>query len=274
MRRCTPARRSTPRRWPRRRQVIAGPFTLDPSYRHLFQADNHTSPEIIFPIVQDGMRTQTFGGTTFLVHAVVRRLHGPRRLGRRRLLVRPAPQAGGVQSVGPRATSDGVVLLDRRPDGRRHQHQQFQQRHRGAQVHQQDQHRGQRLRPRPHPDTDFPLFRLADAYLIYAEAHAAWRRRRSGAGAGLRERPPAARLRQHQRQHRGCRAHAGFPPRRARARAAVGGPPPDRPGPLWPVHRRRLHLAVEGRGAGWHGHANRSGTCIRCPRPSSPPTRT
>ena len=49
--------------------VIAGPFTLDPSYRHLFQADNHTSPEIIFPIVQDGLRTQTFGGTTFLVHA-------------------------------------------------------------------------------------------------------------------------------------------------------------------------------------------------------------
>ncbi len=50
-------------------QVIAGPFTLDPSYRHLFQADNNTSPEIIFPIIQDGLRTQTFGGTTFLVHA-------------------------------------------------------------------------------------------------------------------------------------------------------------------------------------------------------------
>src|SRR3954469_1720038 len=50
-------------------QVIAGPFTLDPSYRHLFQADNNTSPEIIFPIIQDGLKTQTFGGTTFLVHA-------------------------------------------------------------------------------------------------------------------------------------------------------------------------------------------------------------
>ena len=49
--------------------VIAGPFTLDPSYRHLSQADNNTSPEIIFPIVQDGKRTQTYGGTTFLVHA-------------------------------------------------------------------------------------------------------------------------------------------------------------------------------------------------------------
>ena len=38
--------------------VIAGPFTLDPSYRHMFQADNNTSPEIIFPVTQDG-KTQT-----------------------------------------------------------------------------------------------------------------------------------------------------------------------------------------------------------------------
>ena len=50
-------------------QVIAGPFTLDPSYRHLFQADNHTSPEIIFPVIQDGKLTKSYGGTTFLIHA-------------------------------------------------------------------------------------------------------------------------------------------------------------------------------------------------------------
>ena len=82
-------------------QVIAGPFTLDPSYRHLFQADNHTSPEIIFPIVQDGKRTQSFGGTDIPGARLVRRLHGSRRPGRRRMLVRPAAQAGGVQAVGP-----------------------------------------------------------------------------------------------------------------------------------------------------------------------------
>src|SRR3990170_1783138 len=46
--------------------AITGPFTLDPSYRHLFEADNETSPEIIFPIIQDGLGTQSFGGTTFL----------------------------------------------------------------------------------------------------------------------------------------------------------------------------------------------------------------
>src|SRR5882672_3823227 len=32
--------------------VIAGPFSLDPSFRHIFQADNNTSPEIIFPVIQ------------------------------------------------------------------------------------------------------------------------------------------------------------------------------------------------------------------------------
>jgi hypothetical protein len=49
--------------------VIAGPFTLDPNYQHLFLADNNTSAEIIFPVIQDGLRTQTWGAVTFLVHA-------------------------------------------------------------------------------------------------------------------------------------------------------------------------------------------------------------
>jgi hypothetical protein len=49
--------------------VIAGPYSLDPVYRHLFQADNNTSPEIVFPITFDGTHTQTWGGMTFLAHA-------------------------------------------------------------------------------------------------------------------------------------------------------------------------------------------------------------
>ncbi len=49
--------------------AIAGPFTLDPDFRRPFLADNNTSPEIIFPVIQDGLTTQTFGGMTFLVHA-------------------------------------------------------------------------------------------------------------------------------------------------------------------------------------------------------------
>jgi starch-binding outer membrane protein, SusD/RagB family len=49
--------------------IDAGPFTLDNSYQELFLADNNTSPEIIFPVVYDGLYAQTWGGTTFLVCA-------------------------------------------------------------------------------------------------------------------------------------------------------------------------------------------------------------
>ena len=79
--------------------VIAGPFTLDPSYRHLFLADNNTSPEIIFPVIQDGLRTQTWGGVDLPGPRLLWRHHGRRRPRRGRLLVRAAPQAGGVQPL-------------------------------------------------------------------------------------------------------------------------------------------------------------------------------
>ena len=48
-------------------KVISAGYTLDPNYKHLFSADNNTSKEIIFPVVFDGVNTQTWGGTTFLV---------------------------------------------------------------------------------------------------------------------------------------------------------------------------------------------------------------
>lgn len=46
-------------------------YSLENDYSHLFLADNHTSNEIIFPITQDGVRTRTWGGTTFIIHAAV-----------------------------------------------------------------------------------------------------------------------------------------------------------------------------------------------------------
>jgi len=42
-------------------------FELDDVYQDVFLADNHTSPEIIFPVVYDGLYAQTWGGTTFLI---------------------------------------------------------------------------------------------------------------------------------------------------------------------------------------------------------------
>jgi hypothetical protein len=52
-------------------KVITGGYSLESDYTHLFLADNHTSNEIVFPIVQDGLNVRTWGGTTFLVHAPV-----------------------------------------------------------------------------------------------------------------------------------------------------------------------------------------------------------
>lgn len=44
----------------------------DISYESLFLADNHlNNPEVIMSINYDGIKTQTYGGTTFLVHAAV-----------------------------------------------------------------------------------------------------------------------------------------------------------------------------------------------------------
>jgi hypothetical protein len=51
--------------------LLAGPYRLDTDYRRMFSGDNNTSPELIFQVVQDAVRTQSFGGTTFLMNASV-----------------------------------------------------------------------------------------------------------------------------------------------------------------------------------------------------------
>ena len=51
--------------------VNSNNFQLESSYQHLFLADNYLSNEIIFPVVFDGLYAQTWGGTTFLVCASI-----------------------------------------------------------------------------------------------------------------------------------------------------------------------------------------------------------
>ncbi|AZB25720.1 RagB/SusD family nutrient uptake outer membrane protein [Chryseobacterium bernardetii] len=53
-------------------KVIAAGYSLKPKYEELFLADNNiNNPEQILSVNFDGLRTQTNGGTTFLVHAAV-----------------------------------------------------------------------------------------------------------------------------------------------------------------------------------------------------------
>ncbi len=53
------------------KKVIDAGFTIESTYSHLFLADNDQASGVIFPIAFDGLRTQTYGGTTFLIHAAV-----------------------------------------------------------------------------------------------------------------------------------------------------------------------------------------------------------
>ncbi len=50
-------------------KVITAGYSIDPNYAHLFDADNNTSPEIVFAITFDGVNTQQYGGMTFVIHA-------------------------------------------------------------------------------------------------------------------------------------------------------------------------------------------------------------
>lgn len=52
-------------------KVIAVGYGMNAPYKNSFLADNHTDNGIIFPIAFDGLRTQSFGGTTFLIHAAI-----------------------------------------------------------------------------------------------------------------------------------------------------------------------------------------------------------
>ena len=149
--------------------VIAGPFTLDPSYRHLSQADNNTSPEIIFPIVQDGKRTQTYGGTTFLVHASCGGSMVPGNYGVDGCWygLRLKPEAYNRYAPDdPRASffwTDGQTVdvgsISNFNNGI--PAPKFANKTSG----------GADGSDKAFADTDFPVFRLGDAYLIYAEAH-------------------------------------------------------------------------------------------------------
>lgn len=51
--------------------ITEGGYSLEPTYDHLFMADNHNSNEMIFAVNFDGTFTQTYGGTTFLTHSTV-----------------------------------------------------------------------------------------------------------------------------------------------------------------------------------------------------------
>lgn len=149
--------------------IINAGYTLEPNFLHLFNADNHLShgTEIIFTVPFDGVHTSTWGGTTFIISGGTGGSMDP--------------IARGVENGwnGIRTTAN-LVGLFAPADRRRLFHsagQTLDIADLGNAGHgffstkftniRRDGTPGSRL---SHVDTDFPMFRLADVYLMYAEA--------------------------------------------------------------------------------------------------------
>jgi hypothetical protein len=165
------------------KKVIGAGYTLEANYRELFMKDNHTSNEIIFPIVSDGKNVQSWGSTTFLVQAAIGGSMTDSDYG----------VSGGW--AGLRTTS---AMLDKFPDltgdidkraifytdGQTIEIDDIGEFTQGIAVpkYTNTNAAGEAGSDPTHADTDFPMFRLADAYLMYAEAIL-----RNGAGGDLNE---------------------------------------------------------------------------------------
>ncbi len=157
--------------------AIAGPFTLDDNYQDIFLADNNTSPEIIFPIIQDGQHAQSYGGTTFLTHASCGNTMDPAVYGIDGCWwgIRLRPEAYNLYAAGDTRQSYffttnqtvAITSLSNFAEGI------------AAPKYQNVTSTGGVGSNISFADTDFPMFRLADAYLIYAEAFL-----RGGGGSG------------------------------------------------------------------------------------------
>lgn len=144
-------------------------YQPDDNYRHLFMADNHTAQGVIFPIAFDGQNTQTYGGTTFLILSA---------MGGDSIV----PQNYGVNGgwAGNRTTAEFMAKFG--PGDQRALF--FTAGQTSTEIELQSDFKqgvivtkfsnmkstggtGSNL---SFADTDFPLFRISDIYLMYAEA--------------------------------------------------------------------------------------------------------
>ncbi len=149
-------------------KVIAAGYSLKPEYAHLFLADNHVNnPENIFSVVYDGQRTQTNGGTTYLVHAAIGGTMN-------------AADFGVNGGWGGIRTTKAFVQKFEANDKRGRFHTDGQTLEINDLGNFNDGYafiKYKNLKSNGQPgihdnwvETDLPLYRLADVYLMYAEA--------------------------------------------------------------------------------------------------------
>ncbi len=156
-------------------KILGADYRLAPEYRLLFLADNNitSASEIIFPITSDGRVSQVYGGTTYLVHAAVGG--------------RMTTSAFGINSgwAGNR-TRKNLPNLFPNPQGTIDRRAIFFTAGQSLEINDltlfTDGYAVAKWKNKTSTganggdpqlifvDTDFPLFRLGDVYLMYAEA--------------------------------------------------------------------------------------------------------
>jgi len=152
------------------RIIGSGGYALAEDYHHLFRTDNHALPEIIYAIPFDGRNTQTWGGMTYLVHAALGGRMDPADYGVRgawsglrttSAMVRPFTDQPFTDRRAAFYTNGQTLDIDRISD--------FQHGYAVPKYTNLDR-AGIPGSNETFPDTDFPLFRLGEIYLTYAEA--------------------------------------------------------------------------------------------------------
>lgn len=159
-------------------QIINSSFSLAPNYLHVFMADNDQGSarnEIIFPVLSDGIVTQNYGPTTLMVNGQVGSLEqngadfGVSAGGWGGAL-RVTRQFSETMLNGTYDTDDrNTIIIGDRPiditdvtnNGTGYIIGKWSN----------ISSTGQPGAANEIVDTDFPMFRLADVYLMYAEAH-------------------------------------------------------------------------------------------------------
>jgi hypothetical protein len=148
--------------------INSGLYTLEANFRHNFTSDNNTSKEFIFSAVQNGTQTQTWGGMTFLVHAGCGGNMVPANYGidycwggyrmkqQASRLFDPADVRGSF--IYKNGQTDSVIDITNFNNG-----------YAGPKFTNLTSTGGPASQTTM-IDTNFPIFRLGEAYLIYAEA--------------------------------------------------------------------------------------------------------
>lgn len=155
-------------------KVINGGYSLMPTYGDLFLADNNIgNNEVIFSINFDGQHTRTFGGTTYIIHAGVGGSMNPSQFGinsgwgglrSTKNLVNLFPDPNGNSDKRGKFHSDGQNLEINSVSAFADGYPLIKFKNVKKNGSQGSDTTGDFV------DTDFPLFRLGEAYLIYAES--------------------------------------------------------------------------------------------------------